>query len=532
MTSPQLLAIIKLRMADNLVDPQSAVNAALGGTVNPEPTPPTPTPPPPPIPATDPVTPPAPPTPPPTPPTPPEPVAVPVPPSAPEAPIEPAPAMSPDLPLAFAKPASDQKTEATTVPPAPTLPVEAPKKKGKLGVILAGILGLFIVLGGSVFGYLYYTENLPPSKSTVANIQTQYPTKESCVGVCDNNRLLRWDAKNGRCEDSGKACDATTSTDATGITKDKCVGGNLAWCEGCGGYCMRFAAGSVGCQRMSALKCGEGIVTGASCSTTKNSQFFKPCNCENGTFYFDSDGICNSKDAVGAVNPAYYDTYGLCATEAAKAGCGGGGTGGGGTGTISCNYVCNNSGCTCNSGQCQVYHWKCDRISNLSGGCQDGTPKIGQSASFSASCGAEQIDVVCNGASIDFRSKVNSVACTNPSRPPTVITSPSPSPSPSPSTTTAMSCTGISKNVATPEIGDKVTFTCAGSTTPASLGISLAYNFRYNINSGNWQTLANKTSTTAELSVDACGTYAVQCRACLTTAGTTTCDPVWQGATQ
>lgn len=253
---------------------------------------------------------------------------------------------------------------------------------------------------------------------------------------------------------------------------------------------------------------------------TDKQRFFKFCNCGGKAYYFDAEGTCGTVD----------DGFSLCAvTKYATCVNDAGGTGNGQT---ACDYTCTNSGCQCKSGDCQVYHWKCDRVTNLGGGCQDGTPKIGQSASFSASCGSEQIDVVCNGKNVDFRSRTNTAVCGSPSKPPTVITSPSPSPSPSPSTTTAMSCTGISKNVATPEIGDKVTFTCAGSTTPASLGSSLAYNFRYNINSGNWQTLANKTSTTAELSVDACGTYAVQCRACLTTAGTITCDPVWQGATQ
>lgn len=508
-------------MADNLVDPQSAVNAALGGTVNPEPTPPTPTPPPPPIPATDPVTPPAPPTPPPNPPTPPEPVAT---------------AMSPDLPLAFAKPASDQKTEATTVPPAPTLPVEAPKKKGKLGVILAGILGLFIVLGGSVFGYLYYTENLPPSKSEIANIQTKYPDKASCEGACDAGRLLRWDAKNGRCEDSGKSCSGEGTAQqlhsyVVNRTYENCKpGSGFAWCDGCGGFCI--APIKETCNQMQVAKCGESPIVGASCSTTKLPGYTQTCECDgNGPYYFDATGICDSNDpkAKGTTDPKYYDANGLCAvakmTNCATTG------GAGGTG-VSCDFTCDGNGCRCDSDRngCQIYHWKCDRITDLDIGCQDGTPKIGMSASFNASCGSEQIDVVCHGTNVGFRSRVTDVKCGSPSKPPTVI--PSPSPSPSPSTTTAMSCTGISKNVATPEIGDKVTFTCAGSTTPASLGSSLAYNFRYNINSGNWQTLANKTSTTAELSVDACGTYAVQCRACLTTAGTTTCDPVWQGATQ
>jgi len=95
----------------------------------------------------------------------------------------------------------------------------------------------------------------------------------------------------------------------------------------------------------------------------------------------------------------------------------------------------------------------------------------------------------------------------------------------------SMSCTSLTKNVVSPIVGSKITFTCVGATVPAAGASLLKYDFRYNIDSGSWTTLANKTSTTVELTVAACGTYSVQCRACVTYQGTTQCDPIWQGAT-
>jgi hypothetical protein len=107
-----------------------------------------------------------------------------------------------------------------------------------------------------------------------------------------------------------------------------------------------------------------------------------------------------------------------------------------------------------------------------------------------------------------------------------------PSPSPS-STTPTIACSGLTTTPTptTPAVGDKYTFTCAGAVTPADAG-TIAYDFRYNLNSGAWKTLTNVTPTTAQLSIAACGTYSVQCRACATLSGTKQCSPVWQGATQ
>jgi hypothetical protein len=98
-----------------------------------------------------------------------------------------------------------------------------------------------------------------------------------------------------------------------------------------------------------------------------------------------------------------------------------------------------------------------------------------------------------------------------------------------------MACDGLTSApsvlTTTPKIGDKVLFTCAGTVTPPSAG-TLSYKFRYSINSGAVAAMTNKTATTAELSISACGTYKVECQACATLNGVLTCDPIWTGATQ
>lgn len=98
-------------------------------------------------------------------------------------------------------------------------------------------------------------------------------------------------------------------------------------------------------------------------------------------------------------------------------------------------------------------------------------------------------------------------------------------------TSPTMSCSAMTYTpTTTPVIGSKLTFTCAGAVVPATAG-TLSYKFRYSINSGTAVALANKTATTAELNIAACGTYSVECQACATLGGVLTCDPIWTGAT-
>lgn len=87
-----------------------------------------------------------------------------------------------------------------------------------------------------------------------------------------------------------------------------------------------------------------------------------------------------------------------------------------------------------------------------------------------------------------------------------------------------------------PQIGGKVTFTCAATSTPAG-AISPFYEFRYRINNAATYTKIGGTGSTAELTIAACGTYEIQCHACYMKAATAPgvsgdakiCDPVWSG---
>ena len=391
---------------------------------------------------------------------------------------------------------------------------EQKPKKGK-GKAFALVIALFLLLAGLGGGFYFYTNYLPAEPSTISNIQTKYPTRSECNGACDNGRLLKWDIRNERCEDSGKAC--TGGGGGAGQTTIvSCDTPGHVQCDGCGGFCIIPIDKT--CNDMQLIKCGQNPVYGAACMSTApttpeaKKQFFYPCDCGGKKYWFDSQGTCGNVD----------DGFSLCAvTKYATCVNDAGGSGGGGAGGSNCDYKCTNNGCQCNSGDCQVSHWKCDRITNLGGGCQDGTPKIGTSASFSASCGSEQIDVVCNGKNIDFRSRTNTTACGS-----------TPKPSPSGTLEYSMSCTGLTKNVVAPIVGSKITFTCAGKTVPAAGATLLKYNFRYSLDSGTWKNLTNKTNSTAELTIAACGSYSVQCRACVTYGGKTQCDPIWQGATQ
>jgi len=96
--------------------------------------------------------------------------------------------------------------------------------------------------------------------------------------------------------------------------------------------------------------------------------------------------------------------------------------------------------------------------------------------------------------------------------------------------TPTLACTSLTKDVASPKIGDELMFTCAGAVTPAGATV-LAYDFRYRRNAGEWFDLTtNGVNTT--FTVALAGEYDVQCRACGTINNASVCDPTWVGASQ
>ncbi len=135
-------------------------------------------------------------------------------------------------------------------------------------------------------------------------------------------------------------------------------------------------------------------------------------------------------------------------------------------------------------------------------------------------CGVIQVDTGTGHTSYSSTESCDEPEATpNPSTPTTLTTNPT------------LMCDGLTRTpTTTPVIGDKVTLTCAGSSTPAG-SVSLSYKFRYSINGGSYVSLNNKTATTSELTIAQCGSYKVQCQTCGTINGVLTCDPNWTGAT-
>lgn len=134
-------------------------------------------------------------------------------------------------------------------------------------------------------------------------------------------------------------------------------------------------------------------------------------------------------------------------------------------------------------------------------------------------CGVIQVDTGTGHTSYSSTESCDEPEATpNPSTP-TVTTNP------------ILMCSNLTRTpTTTPVIGDKLTFTCVGASVPAG-SVNLSYKFRYSLNSGAYLNLTNKTPTTSELTIAACGTYSVECQACGTINGVLTCDPTWAGAT-
>ena len=273
----------------------------------------------------------------------------------------------------------------------------------------------------------------------------------------------------------------------------------------------------------------------------------KSCNCNGTNVWFDNTGYCGDKAASGETTStpgtAHDATYGLCAVYY-KYGCTNTGSPNdppGSTNYAGC-WTCTSSGCSIKSGpgyehcaaNCQVWKWKCDRIDNLSGGCQDGTPSVSSSQSFSANCGAEQIDVTCGGQSRDFRSRINDQPCTTTTTPPPTTTTPpptvTPTPTPTPTPPPVLVCADIEMLDATGNTmtedddkdlrdGDQVRFRAnhSGSATG-----KITYEFRILApNTSTWTNLTNADASVSAPNVSAIytivssGEHVAQARVCL-----------------
>lgn len=284
---------------------------------------------------------------------------------------------------------------------------------------------------------------------------------------------------------------------------------------------------------------------GASCSTTSNTKPFnkKTCDCDGTQVHFDNTGFCGDK-SDGESNDEYGSDdgsakYGLCAVYY-KYGCTDAAPPSGTPGQDQYNgcWTCNSNGCSITNrpncmNNCNVWKWTCSRVTDLSGGCQDGTPSIEKSQSFTAICGAEQIDVECDGQSRDFRSKINDKPC-GPTNPPTNPPSEPPTSTPTSTPTTPptpqLSCANItmlnSNNIemsgnddANLRQGDLIRFR-ASSTDDSNP--NLTFEFRLlPPNTSTWIDLTFGTTTIADRNISgpytiiSSGRHVAQARICV-----------------
>ena len=474
----------------------------------------------------------------------------------PEPPKETKP-MGEDMPLAFAATAPADTT--TTTPPEPYIepvntaavvpPILAapavdqtstPKKKKGLKIV-GLVVGFFVMFGvvGAVSYQMLTGQSLiaavfEPKWTRVDGVVVKNPAYEKLTG---DAKIINDDARD---EYLGRGDYAPDPKIEAANYKGACEAIEGAqWCDY--GFCMKNNGSQGNCNNR-AVELGYTVTYGASvlgvgkCNEKDIAEGGKDCTCGRGTgakaMCFSRGGVCDADDAgPDVVSAEYYNGQGLCATA----------------GTIKSNgdyelkdtagltFSCNDNGCSA-SGSCYVSRSTCTETSSdscLKGSSKyiEGSEKNGTNLTFEGKCGTvEQIDVNCGGRYIQSRTRLNG-ECQEGEEKTTTVTTPTPSPSPSPSGSVSLMCTGLTRTpTTTPKIGDKLTFTCAGSSTPAG-AVSLNYKFRYNINSGAYVTLANKTATTAEMTVAACGTYKVQCQTCGTINGVLTCDPVWGSAT-
>ncbi|MFZ2199601.1 MAG: hypothetical protein WAV40_02345 [Microgenomates group bacterium] len=468
--------------------------------------------------------------------------------TAPTAPPQPA---MPPMP----EPAPSTNTESSYLPPVPPAPLNnvepeaKPKTKSKIMLVVLGIFGLLGMLGTG--GYYVYTQMAKTGQ--IAYTGEGFPYSEAeCPKHCDGTHALAWKGQYG-CRWSGETCNGGGTTPPAGGVKSCPPGGvpdpndpgrtisctctgNYTYCGGIIDKCVSnadLAAAGGGCN-----KYGEsiGIPTtyGASCkvgSTTDKIKWVKTCNCADskgakGDYLFDRNGDCiklNADNVDTGMGLCGIVKNGACAPLDA------------GGNTTPNPWSCDATGCrilsnVAGADKCFVMKFTCAGT-KAGQSCLDGEDKPpSQSKSFDTAasfCGkVQQIDVSCGPGKSETRTKIFPPCG---SKPPSAPPSAPPS---SPPNTPVIACTGLTQTPATtPVIGQTVTFTCAGTITPASAG-TLSYKFRYSLDNGADQLLENKTATTAELNISACGTYSVQCKACATISGVLTCDPVWTGAVQ
>jgi flagellar basal body-associated protein FliL len=401
------------------------------------------------------------------------------------------------------------------VPPAPTnsttTPDAKPKKKSKVLLVVLGIFALAGVLGGGIWGYYRYAQK--NEIALVTGCAKKCGNDDACIEACYIGTAVVLDKKPGLSQ-SGPAASKKPlkqqqeeAEEAQQTTQ------------------FQQVSNQVNQQLVNDEKnIAQNVVkVGGSCNGLPEGTA-----CDNGS------GVCTGGNCVAS----NAKIKALCGTLFAEKQ----------TGKVSAaNQLadpCKNGTCTLTpelqAAGCIVQRVTCKAGGQSGVACEETIAKTITSAGAisvdnTAKCGSEQIDVICKELCkttqpLSFANRITGINCSGVKQ--TTTTNEDVPPS-TPPNTPVLACTGLTQTPATasPALGSVLTFTCAGTVTPAG-ATALTYKFRYSLNDGADQLMTNVTANTARLTISTCGTYSVQCKVCGTIGGVQKCDPIWQGAVQ
>lgn len=436
--------------------------------------------------------------------------AVPEPTMMPEPPKDVKP-MSDDMPLAFANvvtsdtpkvesPVSNISIEQITpaqVPPILTTPsttdIGSAKPKKRSTKLVAMVVAIFMAF--SIIGSLSY--QMFTGENIIALVATKKPKDITSQADCNgqsNGGWLVW--RNGECKVTGISGNTTNpdkNTENPNIqnanTQTGCEGSGGFWCTGtdASGQPYSFCGSNTNGKACYQQAIDKGItvqIGNVACVQTPDGLGWVPDP---------SMKYNNDPNGVGAVNgkSVHQQVYEQCQAQ---------------------------KGSFTALGNKEM--WLCPKGTTVA--CTSNVPgaKRFYGNPSGCFCGVIQVDTGTGHTSYSSTCGCDKPEATLTPSTPTVTVTPT------------LMCTGLTHTpTTTPVVGDKLTFTCAGSSTPAG-AVNLTYKFRYNLNNGAYVSMTNKTATTSELTIASCGTYKVQCQACGTINGVLTCDPTWTTATQ
>ena len=403
--------------------------------------------------------------------------------------------MGDDTPLAFAIPTPSASPDVPVVPPSvatsTTSPTtEAPSKQSsRIGVVLGGILLLIVAIGGGVFGY---------GQLTRSRLATSLP-----AGSTQPNLIAQGGPPNLPLSDD-PAVNA-----ANEIKRRQGNGEKLSNEEK-----DRIAKHTIE-ETLQALysKGYSGAVW--------NGKNIKALLDERDKYYNKAiaDMLLETQGHLAAVNANKCTALRNANWELDK------------TSATDNSGLCTpgkGGGCSLDDGSTAGLNCRVEKIRCKAGGqagvaCNEEKVE-GTELTENLTCGSEQIDVICDECGtkpVAFTNQFTGKSCTT-NNPPNEEVSPT------------LTCTDLTHAPAgIPSVGADLLFTCTGASKPVG-AVALTYNFRYQLNGGEWNTMATNTANPpkGKLTVAACGTYKVQCRVCGTIAGQKVCSPVWAGATQ